>query len=58
MSARKFLTTRSRPVPIRIMTTVVEKKEMQRAAKKLDTPLSRFIREAALEKARGVEAGG
>jgi hypothetical protein len=31
---------------------------MQRAAKNLDAPLSTFIREAVLEKSRGMEAGG
>lgn len=55
MSTR-IMTTTMRQVPTRIMTTEDEKQELVRAAQKLDTPLSTFIREAALEKARGAQA--
>jgi hypothetical protein len=51
------MTTVVRDVPTRIMTTNDEKQELVRAAQALDTPLSTFIREAALEKARANPAG-
>lgn len=54
MPARKYMTTRERPNAIRLMVADTEKKELQRAAKKLDTPLSKFMRDAALEKARQI----
>jgi hypothetical protein len=46
------LTAPVRPVPTRIMTTDAEKRELAFAAQKLGTPLSTFIRDAALERAR------
>jgi hypothetical protein len=52
MPERKYLTIRERPVPARIMLTEGEKRELVRAARKLDVPFSKFIRDAALEKAR------
>ena len=52
MAERKYMTTRARPVPARVMLTEGEKRELVRAAKQRDVPLSQFIREAALEKAR------
>jgi hypothetical protein len=51
------MTTVARDVPTRIMTTNDEKQELVRAAQAHDTPLSTFIREAALEKARANPAG-
>jgi hypothetical protein len=51
------MTTVVRDVPTRIMTTNNEKQELVRAAQAHDTPLSTFIREAALEKARANPAG-
>ena len=58
MPTRKPITpVRKRPEHIRVMTTAGEKRELQRAAKKLDTPLSKFIRDAALEKARDLTKG-
>jgi hypothetical protein len=52
MAERKYMTTRSRPVQTKVMLTEGEKRELVRAAKRRDMPLSRLIREAALEKAR------
>jgi hypothetical protein len=52
----RIMTTVVRQTPTRIMTTEAEKQELVRAAQKLDTPLSTFIREAALEKARSEAA--
>ena|ERR1700675_3036193 len=56
-SGGRTMTTTVRPVPTRIMTTEDEKQELVRAAQKLDTPLSTFIRDAALEKARANPQG-
>ena len=58
MPARKFMTTRERAAPIRVLTTDAEKRALVRAAKKLDVPLSKFVREAALKEAQRVEAQG
>jgi uncharacterized protein (DUF1778 family) len=52
MPERKYMTTRERPHPIRIMASEAEKRELVKAAKKADKPLSTFVREGALEKAR------
>ena len=57
MPARRYMTTRERPVPTRIMTTEDEKRELTRVAQQLDLPLSTFIREAALERARREQGG-
>lgn len=46
-------TTRARPVQFKVMLTEAERRELVRAAKKLDVPLSKYVRDAALEKARG-----
>ncbi len=45
---------RVRPLAVRVMLTEAEKKALMRAAKKAHEPLSGYLREAALEKARGV----
>jgi uncharacterized protein (DUF1778 family) len=58
MPARKYMTTRERSAPIRILTTDAEKRMLVRAAKRRDTPLSTYVREAALEKAKRDEAEG
>lgn len=44
---------RRRPAEIKVMATEQEKRVLVRAAKKLDVPLSKYVRDAALEKARG-----
>jgi hypothetical protein len=48
-------TTVPRTVPMRVMVARDEKQELLRAAKKLDVPASRFIREEALKGARALE---
>jgi hypothetical protein len=55
---KRYPENRERPNAIRVMTTDREKRALIRAAKKADQPLSVYVREAALEKARGMEAGG
>jgi hypothetical protein len=44
--------TRQRPVALRVIVTVAERREMKIAAAKADMPLSMFVRAAALEKAK------
>jgi hypothetical protein len=51
------MTTVVRDTPTRIMTTEAEKQVLVRVAQQLDMPLSTFIREAALEKARANPQG-
>ncbi|HWY81622.1 MAG TPA: DUF1778 domain-containing protein [Roseiarcus sp.] len=43
---------RTRPAAIRVMVTEAERKALRRAAKKAGEPLSGYVRQAALEKAR------
>ena len=52
MTVKKTMTTRARPVQFKVMLTEAERRELVRAAKKLDVPLSKYVRDAALEKAR------
>jgi hypothetical protein len=52
MTAKKTVTTRARPVQFKVMLTEAERRELARAARKLDVPLSKYVRDAALEKAR------
>ncbi len=52
-SSKGYPENRARPNAIRLMTDDKEKRELVRAAKKAGVPLSTFVREAALEKARG-----
>jgi hypothetical protein len=44
------------PVSIRVATTVAERKEMRRAADRLNLPLSTWLRTVGLEKVRGARA--
>jgi hypothetical protein len=53
MTEKRTMTTRARPVQFKVMLTEAERRELVRAAKKLDVPLSKYVRDAALEKARG-----
>jgi hypothetical protein len=43
---------RKRPDAIRVMVTPGEKRQLQRAARKAGAPVSGYIRDAGLEKAR------
>lgn len=45
--------TRRYPVSVRVATTVAERKEMRRAADRLNLPLSTWLRTVGLEKVRG-----
>jgi uncharacterized protein (DUF1778 family) len=49
---------RTRAEPIRVMVDAAEKKLLARAARKLDRPLSTFVREAAVKEAKRVVEGG
>jgi hypothetical protein len=52
MPQRKYMTTTPRTASTRIMTTEAEKKELVKAARAADLPLSSFIRIMALQAAR------
>jgi hypothetical protein len=49
---------RKRLAAIRIMVTPGEKRELLRAARKAGAPLSRYVRDAGLEKAWAVKKPG
>ena len=51
-SSAGYPENRARPLAVRVMLTEAEKKKIVRAAKKAGLPLSGYLREAALEKAR------
>jgi hypothetical protein len=44
------------PVSIRVATTEGERKEMRRAADRLNLPLSTWLRSVGVEKVRGAKA--
>ena len=58
MPERKYMTTRVRPLPIRIMVSEAEKRELTRAARKADVTISKLVRDGALKEARQINSEG